>query len=342
MLIAMDNNGVLAAAAATVPPQPSVKVSVSAPKVLEKGKNPLVTILVVVAVIFLFFGAAGFGLWKIIDRGKKEIKTIAQQQTEQLNSLGQNLEQVVSMYKNSDSKSTGDNTNAVVLGESVVRDDSGQVLGLEDDPTVVRERTLMGKLQDGQTTLTNIRKNDTDINSHNSSMIAMFLAKNNPVVKTETFVTNIDGIYGYFLKSADRDIRSTALGFNLGVALQMALATPDEPSIQRLQNVITDFQNMVTEEKNTDTTALPPELTAFHTNIVKADEGMIATVANLPTLFRQKDLQGIKDSLKSFLTSAVMSGATGQVDLVSFWQGNATVRSLPDLQKAWQDYAAKL
>jgi hypothetical protein len=333
----MENNGELGQ-----PVQGTVNVAVVAPVVAEKSKSPLVIILVASVTVLLLLGAVCFGVWNGVNNGKKEIKTIAQKQTEQLTGLEQNLNLVISLYKSSDSQGTGEKTNAVVLGDSIALEDGERVLGLEDDPTVIKERTVMGKLQDGRVALGKIRETDTEIKNHMIGLTGLFLPKDNPVEKTEKFLTDFDRIYDYFQKSADRDIRSTALGFNLGVALQMAIATPDESSIQRLENVINDFQNMVKEEKNTDTSLLPTQLATFHQNVVKADERLVNGVANLPALFKQKDLQGIKDNLKTFLTDAVMTGTTGQVDLVSFWQGDATVRLLPDIERDWQDYSAKL
>jgi hypothetical protein len=333
----MESNGELAQAV-----QAPVSVAVAAPAVEIKSNKPIMVILVVVGVVLLLLGAVGLGVWNLVNNGKKEVKTLAQKQTEQLAGLEQNLNQVVSLYKNSDSSGTGNNTNAVVLGDSIARDEGDRVLGLEDNPAVVKERALMSKLDDGRAAIGEIRKIDAEVKSRNSGLVTMFLPKENPVEKTEEFLTNYDRIYAYFQKSADRDVRSTALGFNLGVALQMAIATPDEPSIQRLENVINDFQNMVKEEKNTDVSQLPETLVTFHQKIVAADKELVDGVANLPTLFRQKDLQGIKDNLKTFLTNAVMAGTTGQVDLVSFWQGDATVRLLPGVTKDWQDYSNKL
>jgi hypothetical protein len=307
----------------------------------EGPKKSAMKIFTRIAAVFLVLGSVGFGLWKAADNGRKEVKTLALKQYDQITGLEQNLNQLVGLYKNSDSSET-DNTNTVVLGASIAQEEGDRVLGLEDDPMVIKERTLMSKLQDGRAVMGNIRKTNGEVNKSSMGLLAVLLPKVNPTEKTEKFLTEVDRIYEYFLKSADRDIRSTALGFNLGVALQMAIATPDEPSIQRLESVITDFQNMVREEKNTDISLLPQELTAFHEKIVKADEGMITTVTNLPGLFRKKDVTGIKENIKAFLTTAVMSGNTGQIDLVTFWQGNTVIRQLPDIKKEWQDYSAKL
>jgi hypothetical protein len=311
-----------------------------APKAVTK--RPAHGWIAVAITIAILMTATGFGLWKVAEGIRSSVKSLADDQNRQLTSLGQNLNDVVAIYKNQEKGENQEKTNAVVLGASIAREEGDRVLGLEDDPTIVRERTLMGKLQDGQAMIAAIQTTDQNVTTRYIGIATYVLPKETPIAKTEQFSAKLTRIYDYFRRAADRDIRSAALGFNLGVSMQMAVTTPDERTIGQLDRVIMDFKNMVEEEKNTDTNQLPADLLAFHQKIVKADEEMIAGIAKLPELFRQRDVQGIKDNLNAFLTSAMMTSATGQVDLVSFWQKDSTVGLFPEITKTWKDYLDKL
>lgn len=291
----------------------------------RSNKGTIIAVAVGIVVVLVIIGAAVFTVLRLAGDQKKIFADIAAKQVQNLDKLSQNTAQILTAYKDKENSDTSGDTNATVLG-------------LEDTASVIKQRELSDMFANGKKIVADIETANKDFLEKDKGWIIMFLPKKDPTEGTDKMTKTWGQIYDYFIATSDREIRSSGIGFNFGLALQMAIDNPDDTAVARLTGTVNELKTLMKEEKNTNVTQLPDSLVKLHNKVVKNDEDMVNQLAALPGLFKNKDIPGIVDNVKTFYAQSMMVATGNQLDMVSFWQGDEAIKSIETVRRSWQDY----
>lgn len=294
---------------------------------------------IILVITVLILGGLGFaGSNYYASSQKKELKTLAKKESQELVNLKDKYRKIVDVIRENSGQTKQKDT---VLG--INSQNNPAVLGLEDSPNIISARKLNELYRDSRNLVKDIGDQNNQIKTKvNNPLIRVFLKSGGPVDKTNQFTADTNKILEFLEKTNSLEIKAATDGYELGVALGEAIIKNGEQSaIDRLNDKISLLDDIVKEEK-TLAGIVPEELKEEFRKNLKNEDKVLTDFKELPDLIKNHDAVGLKNKVTDLSTAVSVETETGLVKLMDFWQNNKTIRATEELQKEWDSFSAQL
>lgn len=304
----------------------------------------LIYLIGVLLVVFVL-GIGGTSWWYVQDISNI-YRTESRKIATDFGDLEIKLQAVIGIYETQQSARLDTSKERVrVLGAATseqpirrsIKEQVGQVLGLEDSPQLQLQREIEEGLNQTIEQLNIVREKNNAIKNANIIPELTLMAKlSAPTRETDEMVEGLQVILSVLKKETALTIRAHSTGYELGLALETAVEKFDEESIAKLEEKIQTLRTLVSEEKRLLNENIPNELKNLLEKSVALSNTQLKIFEALPLQLRNKDLKGLSDNLKSLVASSTMDGNTMQVELVSFLKNDKSIRSVSTVRESWR------
>lgn len=324
-------------------------------KLLKNSQSGFAPIIIIVVLLLLVGGGIGGGV-VYTNSQKAEVKKLSQEQSSSFSSLEDKYKKIVDTYKRSlkaspgklsfsssayKRSSEGSLEKSTVLG---VEAQKSNVLGLEDSDSVIMLRQLTELYRDSKKVNNTIKNTNDSVKAKvNNPILKPLIAKGNPTEETTKFVTDTENLLTFMEKGTDIQLKAITVGFDLGVALEYAIQRGgDNESVNNLDKKIDELKELAEEEAEIDINTVPQELRSDFEKSKKTSDEMIKKFEVVSDSIRNKDVFTLQSALQDIILASAVASEKGDVETMSFWQKNDTIRSVEDLKQDWDKYAKGL
>lgn len=354
----------VAPAATPVSPMPAQPVQVTTSTTSTMGPLPATLnvdkpakgfpfkIILLILIPLLILGGAGYGGYYYTEQSKKEVKSLANNQSNNLSKLKGIYANIIAEVRASQNqgKAPASQGNTQVLGAATSsaslakKIQNGDVLGLEDSPELITLRKLGEYYKDGVSVSSDINNIDIEVESKSENPMLKPFLKVDPTLieRSKKLAKNNTALMTYFNESNKLSIKIYSTTVDWGLAVANALQNGiNDNSLAAVHQKAEDIKAIEKDYRALNTDDLPKVIADRHQSDLAEFPSVIKILEDIEAGLKAKDLQAIQNSIVS-IQAELPNEETQLVEIVSFFQDDEDIRSIDSLLKDWQNLSGNL
>lgn len=296
--------------------------------------------------LIVILGSVIGGIWAYT-KGKSEIQSMVQSQSQQLNDLQKSyndIRNVLDKVPQTPSMDSADLLDSSTNSVPPSRYDN--VLGVEENLGIDQNRKLSEEYKAASKLLDNLKKNNRKIEklSQSNPVISIFIPQNADLISdTDSFADTSSALLMYLQKVNSFEINSTMVGYQIGLAIQEAvLRAADDESVANLEKKIKEIDSLYDEYKSIDISSIPEDLQADHTAELLAFNEDVEIFNQILIAFQNKNAALLEKTLQSIILQGQGASNESEVKFITFWQDNEIINGVTDLSDRWDEYGVSV
>lgn len=308
-------------------------------------------LLIILTVMLVSAGITGGGNF-YLNKTKTEYKDISTKQVVNLNKVQETYTDIVDtikkgqdLNKNKEKSQLLKYTTYQDLRKNKNDYSLQQVLGLEDTETIAHMRKLGELYKKGGSDSKELRDFNDEIRRKTELFPTniIFPEVKNLTTKTSEFAKNNYEIFRYLEESNKIDIKYFTAAYEIGIALGGSIVQgADEESINNLEEKIKEVDEIEESYSSLDLSSLPTDLGKLHLKSLDQITKDKKTFNTLLAQMKDRDGEGLVKTFQAIQLDSLSAIETANVEIISFWQDNTTVRSVQEIKNEWQKFSSGL
>lgn len=328
----------------------STQTDVSGVKEGERGGGFKVKFFIIGILVLLILAVIGGGVYFYVREQREKVKDLAKKQLVEFEKLDTLYSEVLDLIKGEEKeKKNADLLRALEGEEDKERFDAlalgnegnelKSVLGLEESEEIVYLRKEVELFRKGVVISNKIGDISLEVKEkYEAPLAGLYLPKDDGLIEKTTKISkDLSNLFLYLEKLDKVLIDYFSYIFELGVLLNETITQGGhEIMTTRLEEKINEMDEIKGRYMAIDTSSLSEELKKEHTDSLLTFDKVKEEFVSLLNAIKRKDAESLVRIARQMMVEGKAASEKGEVDSVSFWENNATIRSGKELKREWK------